>query len=933
MGQTNAVWGLYGDDGLTFQNGKISTFKMSGLWSRSYAISTYQGKLDLFVNENKLYNSNNLQVDGWTGIAYDSIQSVCFLKIDVNRIGILYIYNGKKDTFSKILLSEYDKRLNGGMGGIVHGRHKLKIGIVPRNEALLAYNLVKRLYDNKFIIVWRNKDALNLQVYNYGKPIENKDTLLIKEYYTEPIIPDGLKVLYLSGKATFQSLSHSGNTVILRSHYGLYKQNLYTSKFDTLVQDYSTITTVKIDKVNLKFGESRLIYKGSYNYKTDSVLNIIGGWQEETSPNDSFYYNRNTSNYVKYGRAGVTRIPDTCIYQFNLNKLNNINFIPKYSGLGKQFNYCTFKLMPDGKLYFTDNTLVNQIRKSYVHCNENPNIYGNNNFKRNIYPFALQDENILNNYNSPANRWYDYVKPKPSIEYSCDAKVTVKNNSDLSLKMDKFTWYFSRTKAGNFEDTITTFEPIIIYTNSGKYPYKVYGYSSAAVYGEWYEDTLFIDIPKKPIAVYSATDTIICRYLPLQFKNFSFSLASKPGSIPLYVWTFGDGTTSNDKEPIHIYTKPGTYTVSLFYSNGYCDSTLVKNQYILVVDAPKAGFSVMNQQGCSPFTANFTDTVTLNVTKKEYWFGDSAKWKTIRTPKFGYTFNKPGHYWAVQKLYGFTGCVIKTDSIQFFISKGLLPTDSIAITLASYDTLNHLHLEWQNHPAATSYNVYRSVDGSNFSLLANNTQPNYTDIGIFKTPHYYKILAMDSCGKVSAAKNSVKPQWIAGQRLPANEASILTYTADEGLGLPQSLELEWTNRYAINLSLGETNPINPYRDDNFAQPGFLKKCYRYAANYEGIKMYSNYECIDFEPQMFVPNSFTPNGDGLNDNFLPSMMGIVSYDMKVFNRWGQLVYSGNTPWDGMINGQATEADVFMYSIHIIRNDRNSEFYKGMVHLIR
>ena len=85
LGQTNAVWGLYGDDGLTFQNGKISTFKMSGLWNRSYAISTYQGKLDLYLNENKLYNSTNLQVDGWTGIAYDSIQSVCFLKIDVNR--------------------------------------------------------------------------------------------------------------------------------------------------------------------------------------------------------------------------------------------------------------------------------------------------------------------------------------------------------------------------------------------------------------------------------------------------------------------------------------------------------------------------------------------------------------------------------------------------------------------------------------------------------------------------------------------------------------------------------------------------------------------------------------------------------------------------------------------------------------------------------
>ncbi len=933
LGQTNAVWGLYGDDGLTFQNGKISTFKMSGLWSRSDAISTYQGKLDLYVNGNKLYNSANLQVDGWTGIAYDSIQSVCFLKIDINRIGILYIYIGQKDTFSKILLSEYDKRLNGGKGGIITGRHKLKIGSVPVNKALLAHNLVKRLYDNKFVIVLNNYDELNLLVYEYGKPIEYKDTLLIKEYYNEPIIPKGFENFYQTGKGTFQSLSHSGNTVILRSHYGLYKQNLYTTKFDTLVQDYSTITTVKIDKINLKFGQSRLVYKGSYNYKTDSILDIIGGWQEETSPNDSFYYNRNTRQYIKFGRVGLSGPPDTCIYQFNLNKLNTINSIPKYSGLGQQFNYCAFKLMPDGKLYFTDNTLVNKIRKSYIHCNEAPNIYGNGNFKRNIYPFTLQDGNILDNYNSPANRWYDYVKPKPSIDYGCDAKVTVKNNSDLSLKMDKFTWYFSRTKAGNFEDTITTFEPTIIYTKSGKYPYKVYGYSTAAVYGEWYEDTLFIDIPKKPITVFNAGDTIICRYLPLQFKNFSYSLGSKPGSIPLYVWTFGDGTTSNDKEPTHIYTKPGIYTVSLFYSNGYCDSTLVKNQYIRVVDAPMPGFIVANKQGCVPFLAEITDTVTLNVTKKEYLFTDSAKWKTISVPKFNYTFNKPGHYWAVQKLYGYTGCIIRTDSVQFFVSKGLLPTDSIAITLASFDTLNQLHLQWQSHSAAISYNVYRSADGSNFSLLTNTTQTNATDIGSFKKPNYYKVLALDSCGKLSSTKNTVKPQWISGERLPENEAAILTLNQDEGLGNTQTIELEWTYQDAINLTLGETNPTNPYRDENFANPGYLKKCYRAEAIHDGVKMYSNYECLNFEPQTFIPNSFTPNGDGLNDKFLPTMMGIVSYDMKIFSRWGQLVYSGTTPWNGTIEGKPAEGEVYMYTIQIMRNDRISESYRGMVHLLR
>lgn len=50
--------------------------------------------------------------------------------------------------------------------------------------------------------------------------------------------------------------------------------------------------------------------------------------------------------------------------------------------------------------------------------------------------------------------------------------------------------------------------------------------------------------------------------------------------------------------------------------------------------------------------------------------------------------------------------------------------------------------------------------------------------------------------------------------------------------------------------------------------------------------------------LIIPNVFTPNGDGINDNFYPFGKDIQTYQMTIFNRWGEIVFEGeNTPWDG------------------------------------
>jgi gliding motility-associated-like protein len=68
--------------------------------------------------------------------------------------------------------------------------------------------------------------------------------------------------------------------------------------------------------------------------------------------------------------------------------------------------------------------------------------------------------------------------------------------------------------------------------------------------------------------------------------------------------------------------------------------------------------------------------------------------------------------------------------------------------------------------------------------------------------------------------------------------------------------------------------------------------------------------------LYVPNSFTPNGDGLNDNFKPVGTDITSFNLLIFNRWGELIFETNDynqGWNGFTNNQQAETEVYVYLI--------------------
>ncbi|MBL4753933.1 MAG: gliding motility-associated C-terminal domain-containing protein [Flavobacteriales bacterium] len=68
--------------------------------------------------------------------------------------------------------------------------------------------------------------------------------------------------------------------------------------------------------------------------------------------------------------------------------------------------------------------------------------------------------------------------------------------------------------------------------------------------------------------------------------------------------------------------------------------------------------------------------------------------------------------------------------------------------------------------------------------------------------------------------------------------------------------------------------------------------------------------------IFIPNTFTPNNDNLNDTFKAVSGRLSSFSMLIFNKWGELLYETddiNAPWDGTYNGETVQPDSYVYKI--------------------
>ncbi len=99
-------------------------------------------------------------------------------------------------------------------------------------------------------------------------------------------------------------------------------------------------------------------------------------------------------------------------------------------------------------------------------------------------------------------------------------------------------------------------------------------------------------------------------------------------------------------------------------------------------------------------------------------------------------------------------------------------------------------------------------------------------------------------------------------------------------------------------------------------------------------------CLVVNPlfTLYIPDAFSPNGDGLNDVFMPKGSYIKDYEMYIFDRWGmKLFYTNNimNGWDGTVHGGSTisQEDTYIYQINVTDTQGNKHSYNGKVTLIK
>lgn len=131
----------------------------------------------------------------------------------------------------------------------------------------------------------------------------------------------------------------------------------------------------------------------------------------------------------------------------------------------------------------------------------------------------------------------------------------------------------------------------------------------------------------------------------------------------------------------------------------------------------------------------------------------------------------------------------------------------------------------------------------------------------------------------------------------------------------------------INWSTGDTT--NPILVKEFPSVIWAEVSNGYCSSTDTIK-------IDLNCDLFIPNAFSPNGDGLNDEFKVIKTFITDFNMEIYNRWGQQVYETNNPefgWDGKFNDSNCSIGVYVYHIKATLADKQTIERTGNITLLR
>lgn len=508
--------------------------------------------------------------------------------------------------------------------------------------------------------------------------------------------------------------------------------------------------------------------------------------------------------------------------------------------------------------------------------------------------------------------------------------------------------------------------------------------------------------PLKVIGIepdFSSTNAIFCEQGTATFTNAS----TTNGTIDRYLWDFGDGNTSNAENPTHTYNAAGAYPVTLtvFTTEGGCREPLTKPSFIVVSKKPDpaiTGGNAVCQEGTLQF--NGLEMPVAGPPSPVTWFWDfgNGSTSTLQNPP-AQTYRASGPQRVVLTLTNSYGCIgQETKNITIhptpLVDAG--PDETICLNKpATLNATGAASYVWKtpatglsctncaqpsaNPTVTTKYYVTgTSAQGCTAEDFVNITviQPTTVTTTSTQTICIGQSIQLNATG---TAQYSWSPSTgLNNPNIPnpiATPATTTTYTVTGSdakncftsteratiLVLPYPTVNAGSD---VTVPVGTPVPLNPVTSGTGNQyqwtPAAGLSCANCPNPIAQPKVTTSYKltvtnaggCSASDAMtitvlcgannLFMPNTFSPNGDGSNDVYYPRGKGIQTVrSLRIFNRWGEMVYrrenfNANDPsaaWDGRYQGKALPPDVFVYMIDVVCENQTIVTVKGDIALIR
>jgi gliding motility-associated-like protein len=504
-------------------------------------------------------------------------------------------------------------------------------------------------------------------------------------------------------------------------------------------------------------------------------------------------------------------------------------------------------------------------------------------------------------------------------------------------------------------------------------------------------DTIKIDYIKSG---FSWTEQRFCGYTKVQFRDTSNAYFG----LQNFSWDFGDGTFGSGNLISHDYTTTGNYTVKLIVTgNSNCKDTISKPISIVINSKPVASIQA-DTSGCAYLPVTFNGIIQSNDPVNIISWSVSNGVTGSGTPII-VNFALPGTY-TVRLVTGtIYGCY---DTAYHFIR--INPTPNVTtnnnlnlclgntVQLITTGASQYLWSPSQGlscnncpnpiaSPTTTTAYVVRGMNtfGCNGydTVVISVIQPIKVTVSSGDSICIGKSVQLMASG---ASKYLWTPSiGLSATNIPnpvATPTSTITYkvvgydnyncftdtgyvTVAVGLYPTVNLGSDLSLSTGTQLTLNSTIQNGPIRDWLWTPSNNLScnTCPKPVATIKEnvtyiVKATTYYGCSALDTikikvfcegsQVFIPNTFTPDGDGLNDIMMVRGTGILTVkSFRIFNRWGAIVFERNNfppnntayGWDGKVTGKPVPPDVFVYTAEVICDNGTPYIFKGNITIIK